>query len=141
MALKKAYMDDFEIVKIFCIFAKKKVFMYHYTPNTEGFKHYKYKKYKIDFFKQTAIINWKCKVDEDYDESYSYKHLHKVVADKLREQDIFNKKFILLQETSPAAYTQLPVDTELLELYLNFKRDDLMTKEKKAEVRRFLDNL
>lgn len=114
---------------------------YCYIPNPYGFKHYTYGKYKIDFFKQTAIIMWKHKVDEDYDESYSYKHLHKVVADKLREQDIFNKNFILLQETWPAEYTQLPVDTELLELYLNFKRDNLTTKEKKAEIRRFLDKI
>ena len=113
---------------------------YCYIPNPSGFKHYKYKKYKIDFYKNTAIISWKRKVDEDYDESYSYKHLHKVVLDKLREQDIFNKNFILLQETSPAAYKQLPVDTELLELYLNFKKD-LTTKEKKAEIRRFLDKI
>ena len=110
-----------------------------YIPNPESFKHYTYSKYKIDFFKQTAIISWANKVGEDFDESYSYKHLHKVVADKLREQDIFNKKFILLQETSPAAYKQLPVDTELLELYLNFKRGDLTTREKKAEIKRILE--
>ena len=115
--------------------------MSYYIPNPEGFKHYTYGNYKIDFFKQTAIIKWKHKVGEDFDESYSYKHLHKVVVDKLREQDIFNKNFILLQETSPAAYKQLPVDTELLELYLNFKRNDLTSKEKKAEIRRFLDNM
>lgn len=113
---------------------------YCYTPNPSGFKHYKYKKYKIDFYKNTAIIKWKCKVDEDYDESYSYKHLHKVVADKLREQDIFNKNFILLQETSPAAYKQLPVDTELLELYIRFK-DDLTAREKKEKIKAFLDNM
>ena len=111
------------------------------SKKIHSFKHFNFKKYKIDFYKNTAIISWKCKVDEDYDESYSYKHLHKVVADKLREQDIFNKKFILLQETSPAAYTQLPVDTELLELYLNFKRDDLTSKEKKEKIKQFLDNL
>ena len=114
---------------------------YCYIPNPEGFKHFKYKKYKIDFYKQTAIIMWKCKVDEDYDKSYSYKHLHKVVVDKLREQDIFNKKFILLQETSPAEYTNLPVEKETMELYVNFKRNDLTAKEKKAEIRRFLDNM
>lgn len=114
--------------------------MRHYTPNTEGFKHYTYGKYKIDFFKQTAIIMWKRKVDEDFDKSYSYKHLHKVVADKLREQNIFNKKFILLQETSPAEYTQLPVDTELLELYIQFK-DDLATKDKKEKIKQFIDNM
>ena len=111
------------------------------SKKIHSFKHFKYEKFEIHLYLKTAIISWKRKVDEDYDESYSYKHLHKVVADKLREQDIFNKKFILLQETSPAAYTQLPVDTELLELYLNFKRDDMKTKEKKAEIRQFLDNM
>ena len=114
---------------------------YCYIPNPESFKHFKYGKYKIDFFKQTAIIMWKHKVGVDFDESYSYKHLHKVVVDKLREQDIFNKNFILLQETSPAAYTQLPPEKEILELYVNFKRNDLTTKDKKAEIRRFIDNM
>ena len=113
--------------------------MYQYIPNPAGFKHFIYGKYKIDFYKNTAIISWSNKVGEDFDESYSYKHLHKVVVDKLREQDIFNKNFILLQETSPAEYTQLPVDTELLELYLNFKRDDLTTKEKKEKIKQFLE--
>ena len=111
---------------------------YCYIPNSEAFKHYTYSKYKIDFFKQTAIIMWKNKVGEDFDESYSYKHLHKVVVDKLREQDIFNKNFILLQETSPAAYTQLPVDTELFELYIQFK-DDLTAREKKEKIKQFLE--
>ena len=114
---------------------------YCYIPNPSGFKHFKYGKYKIDFYKQTAIIMWSNKVGEDFDESYSYKHLHKVVVDKLREQDIFNKNFILLQETSPAAYTQLPPEKEVLELYVNFKRDDLTTKDKKAEIKAFLDNM
>ena len=114
--------------------------MYHYTPNPYGFKHFNFEKYKIDFYKQTAIINWSNKVDEVYDKSYSYKHLHKVVADKLREQDIFNKKFILLQETSPAAYTQLPPEKELLELYVQFK-EDLTAREKKEEIRQFLEML
>lgn len=113
---------------------------YCYISNPEAFKHFNFKKYKIDFFKQTAIIMWKHKVGEDFDESYSYKHLHKVIVDKLREQDIFNKNFILLQETSPAAYTQLPVDTELLELYLNFNTN-LPSKEKKEKIKRFLDNM
>lgn len=110
------------------------------SKKRHSFKHYTYGKYKIDFFKQTAIIMWKRKVDEDYDESYSYKHLHKVIVDKLREQDIFNKNFILLQETSPAAYTQLPVDTELLELYLNFNTN-LPAREKKEKIKAFLDNM
>ena len=114
---------------------------YCYISNPEAFKHFSFEKYKIDFFKQTAIIMWSNKVDEDYDKSYSYKHLHKVIVDKLREQDIFNKKFILLQETSPAEYTQLPPEKEVLELYLNFKRNDLATKDKKAEIKRFIDNL
>lgn len=115
--------------------------MSYYIPNPEAFKHYTYGKYKIDFFKQTAIIMWKHKVGDDFDKSYNYKHLHKVVADKLRKQDIFNKNFILLQEISPAAYTQLPPEKEVLELYVNFKRNDLTTKEKKAEIRRFLDKI
>ena len=113
---------------------------YCYIPNPESFKHFKFKKYKIDFFKQTAIIMWTNIVDEDYDKSYSYKHLHKVVVDKLREQDIFNKNFILLQETSPAAYTQLPPEKEVLELYVQFK-ENLTTKDKKEEIKRFIDNL
>lgn len=111
-----------------------------YISNPSGFKHFNFKKYKIDFYKNTAIISWKCKVDEDYDKSYSYKHLHKVVADKLREQDIFDKKFILLQETSPAEYTQLPVDTELLELYIQFK-ENLTTRAKKEKIKQFIDNI
>lgn len=111
-----------------------------YIPNPSGFKHFNFKKYKIDFFKQTAIIMWSNTVDEDYDKSYSYKHLHKVVLDKLREQDIFNKNFILLQETSPAAYKQLPPEKEILELYIQFK-DDLTAKEKKAEIKQFLEML
>lgn len=114
---------------------------YCYIPNPENFKHYKYKKYKIDFYKNTAIINWSNTVDEDYDKSCSYKHLHKVIVDKLREQDIFNKNFILLQETSPAAYKQLPPEKELLELYLNFKRNDLTTREKKEKIKQFIDNM
>ena len=113
---------------------------YCYIPNPESFKHYKYKKYKIDFYKQTAIISWKNKVGGDFDESYSYKHLHKVVVDKLREQDIFNKNFILLQETSPAAYTQLPPEKELLELYIQFK-ENLTAREKKEKIKQFIDNM
>lgn len=104
---------------------------------TNDFKHFKSDKFKVDFYGKTAIISWKHKVGEDFDESYSYKHLHKVVVDRLREQDIFNKNFILLQETSPAAYTQLPVDTELLELYLNFKTN-LPSKEMKNHIQKFL---
>lgn len=113
---------------------------YCYIPNPSGFKHYTYGKYKIDFYKNTAIISWSNKVGEDFDESYSYKHLHKVVLDKLREQDIFNKKFILLQETSPAAYTQLPPEKEVLELYVQFK-EDLTAKEKKEKIKQFIDNI
>ena len=127
-------------VNIFVYLLKESFMPYCYISNPEAFKHYAYGKYKIDFYKQTAIISWKHKVEEDFDESYSYKHLHKVIVDKLREQDIFNKNFILLQETSPAEYTQLPVDTELLELYIQFK-DDLTAREKKEKIKAFLDNL
>ena len=132
-------MNDFEIVKIFCIFAKKKV-MEESSKKIHSFKHFKYGKFEIHLYLKTAIISWKRKVDEDYDESYSYKHLHKVVADKLREQDIFNKNFILLQEIFPAEYTQLPPEKETMELYIQFK-ENLTTKEKKAEVKQFLEML
>ena len=120
---------------------QKKVFMYQYTPNPESFKHYTYSKYKIDFYKQTAIINWSNKVGEDFDESYSYKHLHKVVVDKLRDNSILSSKFILIQDIFPAAYSHLPVEKEILELYVNFKRGDLTTKEKKEKIKAFLDNM
>ena len=113
---------------------------YCYIPNPESFKHFKFKKYKIDFYKNTAIISWSNKVEEDFDESYSYKHLHKVIVDKLKEQDIFNKKFILLQETSPAAYTQLPPEKEILELYIQFK-ENFTAREKKEKIKQFIDNL
>lgn len=115
--------------------------MYDYTPNPERFKHFKYKKYKIDFFKQTAIIMWSNTVDEDYDEKTSYKATKTAILDALRDNSILSTKFILLQEISPAEYTQLPPEKEVLELYVNFKRDDLTTKEKKAEIKRFIDSM
>ena len=134
-------MDDFENSKDFCIFAKRNFFMSYYISNTEAFKHYKFKKYKIDFYKNTAIINWSNTVDEDYDKDYSYKSQKRAILGALRYNSILSTKFILLQEISPAAYTQLPPEKEVLELYVNFKRNDLTTKEKKAEIRRFIDNL
>ena len=115
--------------------------MYHYTPNPESFKHFKYGKYKIDFFKNTAIISWTNTVDEDYDKDYSYKATKAAILDRLRDNSILSSKFILLQEISPAAYTQLPPEKEVLELYVNFKRNDLTTKDKKAEIRKFIDNI
>ena len=115
--------------------------MNHYTPNPYGFKHYNFKKYKIDFFKQTAILMWSNTVGEDYDAKTSYKATKAAILDILRDNSILSSKFILLQEISPAAYTQLPPEKEVLELYVNFKRNDLTTKEKKAEIRRFIDNM
>ena len=112
---------------------------YCYIPNPESFKHYTYSKYKIDFYKNTAIISWKCKVDEDYDKDYSYKATKTAILGALRDNPILSTKFILLQEIFPAAYSHLPVEKETMELYLNFKRDDLTTKEKKAEIRQFLE--
>lgn len=114
--------------------------MYHYTPNPEAFKHYTYGKYKIDFFKQTAIIMWKRKVDKDYDEKNSYKSQKRAILDRLKENEAFDTKFILLQEISPAAYTQLPPEKEVLELYIRFK-DDLTAKEKKEKIRQFIDKM
>ena len=115
--------------------------MSHYKPNPEGFKHFKYGKYKIDFYKQTAIINWANTVDEDYDKDYSYKATKRAIFGALRDNSILSTKFILLQEISPASYTQLPPEKEVLELYVNFKRDDLTAKDKKAEIKRFIDNI
>ena len=135
-------MDDFEIVKIFCIFAKRKLFMsYCYIPNPYGFKHYTYDKYKIDFYKNTAILMWSNTVDEDYDAKTSYKATKTAILDRLRDNPILSSKFILLQEIFPASYSKLPVEKETMELYVNFKRNDLTAKEKKAEIRRFLDNM
>ena len=106
---------------------------YCYIPNPEAFKHYKYKKYKIDFYKNTAIINWKCKVDEDYDEKTSYKATKAAILDALRDNPILSTKFILINEKYDKK--------DFLELYVNFKRNDLTARDKKAEIRRFLDNM
>ena len=112
--------------------------MYHYKPNPEGFKHFKYGKYKIDFYKNTAIINWKHKVDEDYDKDYSYKATKAAILDALRDNPILSTKFILLQEISPAEYTNLPVEKETMELYIRFKYD-LTAREKKEKIKQFLE--
>lgn len=106
---------------------------YSYIPNPKGFKHYKYGKYKIDFYKNTAIISWKRKVDEDYDEKTSYKATKIAILGTLRDNSILSTKFILINEKYDKK--------DFLELYVNFKRNDLATKEKKAEIRRFLDNM
>ena len=115
--------------------------MSYYIPNPEGFKHYTYGKYKIDFYKNTAIIKWTNTVDEYYDEDTSYKAHKTAILDALRDNSILSTKFILLQEISPAAYSQLPPEKEVLELYVNFKRNDLTTKDKQAEIRQFIDKV
>lgn len=107
--------------------------MSYYISNPEGFKHYTYGKYKIDFFKQTAIISWTNKVDEDYDEKTSFKATKAAILDALRDNPILSSKFILINEKYDKK--------DFLELYVNFKRDDLTTKDKKAEIRRFIDNM
>lgn len=114
---------------------------YCYVSNPEGFKHYTYGKYKIDFYKNTAIIKWVNIVDDEYDKDYSYKSQKRAILDILRDNSILSSKFILIQEISPAAYTQLPPEKEVLELYVNFKRNDLTAKDKKAEIRRFIDKM
>lgn len=114
--------------------------MPYYKPNPEAFKHYKYGKYKIDFYKNTAIINWSNKVDEDYDKDYSYKATKTAILGTLRDNPILSTKFILIQEISPAAYTQLPPEKEVLELYIQFK-ESLTAKEKKEKIKAFLDNM
>lgn len=112
-----------------------------YIPNPEGFKHYTYGKYKVDFYKSTAIISWSNTVEKDYDEKTSYKATKAAILGALRDNSILSTKFILLQEISPAEYTKLPPEKEIMELYVNFKRKDLKAKDKKAEIRRFLDNM
>ena len=114
--------------------------MYHYPPNPAGFKHYTYGKYKIDFYKNTAIISWSNKVDDEYDKDYSYKATKTAILGALRDNPILSTKFILLQEISPAAYSQLPPEKEILELYVQFK-DDLTAREKKEKIKAFLDNM
>lgn len=114
--------------------------MSYYISNPEGFKHYTYGNYKIDFYKNTAIIKWVNTVDDEYDEITSFKATKAAILDRLKNNEVFDTKFILLQEISPAAYTQLPPEKEVLELYIRFK-DDLTAREKKAEVRRFIDNM
>lgn len=83
---------------------------------------------------------WSNTVDEDYDKDYSYKATKAAILDRLRDNPILSTKFILLQEISPAAYTQLPPEKEVLELYIQFK-ENLTTKDKKAEIRKFIDNI
>lgn len=115
--------------------------MSYYIPNPEAFKHYTYGKYKIDFYKNTAIIKWANIVDDEYDKDYSYKSQKRAILDRLRDNSILSTKFILLQEISPAEYSQLPPEKEVLELYVNFKKKDLTTRDKKAEIRRFIDKM
>ena len=103
---------------------------YCYIPSTEGFKHYKYGKYKIDFFKQTAIINWSNTVDEDYDEKTSYKATKTAILYRLNNSEVFDTKFILINEEYDKK--------EFLELYIKFK-EDLTTKAKKEKIRKFLE--
>ena len=83
---------------------------------------------------------WSNTVDEDYDKDYSYKSQKTAILGALRDNPILSTKFILLQEISPAAYTQLPPEKEVLELYVNFKKD-LTIKDKKEEIKRFIDNM
>lgn len=107
--------------------------MPYYKPNPESFKHYTYGKYKIDFYKQTAIIMWPNIVDEDYDEKTSYKATKTAILGALRDNPILSTKFILINEKYDKK--------DFLELYVNFKRNDLTAKEKKAEIKQFLDNM
>ena len=104
-----------------------------YISNPEAFKHYTYGKYHIDFFKQTAIINWANAVNDEYDEKTSFKATKAAILDALRDNPILSTKFILINEKYDKK--------DFLELYVNFKRNDLAAKEKKAEIRRFLDKI
>lgn len=103
------------------------------SKKIHSFKHYNFKKYKIDFYKQTAIIMWPNTVNEDYDEKTSYKATKTAILDALRDNPILSTKFILINEKYDKK--------DFLELYVNFKRNGLTAKEKKAEIRRFLDKM
>ena len=83
---------------------------------------------------------WSNKVNDEYDEKTSYKATKTAILGALRDNSILSSKFILLQEISPAAYTQLPPEKEVLELYLNFNTN-LPSKEKKEKIKAFLDNM
>ena len=114
--------------------------MSNYKRKTNGFKHFTSGIYKVDFYNQTAIVKWKRKVDDDFDEVYSYKSHYKAISDTLRNQMIFTSNFILLQEISPAKYTQRPPETELIELYLQFK-NNIDIKEKRDAIKHLLPYL
>ena len=107
---------------------------------TNDFKHFKSDKFKVDFYNKTAIISWKRKVDDDFDEVLSYKRQNKAISDTLRQNTIFDTNFIFLQEISPKSYTQLPPEEEILELYVHFK-NDIDIKEKKDAVKHLLPYL
>lgn len=106
---------------------------------SNDFKHYTYGRYKIDFYSQTAIIKWTRYVDDDFDELSSCKRHKKAISDTLRGNMMFDMNFILLTDIWPHSYTNLPVEKEDVEIYLQFKRD-IPAKDKKAEIRKFLDS-
>lgn len=101
---------------------------------TNDFKHFKSDKFKVDFYGKTAIISWKHKVGEDFDEKLSYKGQNKAISDSLRQNAIFASNYIFLQEISPKPYTQLLPEEEILELYVKFN-NDLPLKEKKDAIK------
>ena len=105
---------------------------------TNGFKHFKYGDFKIDLYNKTAIIAWRRKVGDDFDEVYSYKSHYKAISDTLRNQMIFTSNFILLQEIAPKEYTQRPPETETLELYVQFDNKIKNTNEKKTLISKHL---
>ena len=102
------------------------------TQKKSEFKHYTYGKYKIEFYKNTILISWTNIVDEDYDEKTSYKATKAAILDALRDNSILSTKFILINEKYDKK--------DFLELYIQFK-ENLTSKEKKAEIKRFIDNM
>lgn len=111
--------------------------MSYYIPKPDAFKHCTYGKYKIDFYKSTAIIKWTDKVGDDYDEKTSYKTHKRAISDRLKNNVVLDNKFILLTEKSPKDYTGLPAEREDLELYLHFK-EKMNTKKKKDAIANLL---
>ena len=76
---------------------------------------------------------WPNTVNEDYDEKTSFKATKAAILDGLRDNPILSTKFILINEKYDKK--------DFLELYVNFKRNDLTAKEKKEKIKAFLDNM
>ena len=106
----------------------------------KGFKKYKEGNYKVEFLDNTAILYFSRNVEEDDEEEIVIKGLKRVILDILRNQTIFDTKFILVGKIYPLKYKNLPAEKIKLELYVHFK-NELTTKDKKCCVKILANNL